>query len=92
MVFPRRAEILLANATVREKIRREEDGDLPAIIVSSTEEGMCSFTQSLADLVEREQVHFDTAMEYAPNRDALKSEIKGIKTSAQGLVGRECHE
>jgi twitching motility protein PilT len=81
-------EILLVNSTVREKIRRAEDADLPAIIASCGEEGMCSFTQSLADLVEREIVHYDTAMEFAPNRDALQSEVKGIKTSAQGLVGR----
>ncbi|MCK4658776.1 MAG: PilT/PilU family type 4a pilus ATPase [Phycisphaerae bacterium] len=81
-------EILLANSTVRDKIRREEDEDMPAIIVSSVEEGMRSFTQSLAELVETEKVHYDTAMEYAPNRDALQSEIKGIKTSTQGLVGR----
>ncbi len=81
-------EILLANSTVREKIRREEDEDLPAIIAGSVDEGMCSFTQSLAELVKGEKVHFDTALEFAPNRDALKSEIKGITTSAQGLVGR----
>ena len=81
-------EVLLANATVREKIRREEDEDMPAIISSNVEEGMRSFTRSLAELVEKEKVHFDTAMDYAPNRDALKSEVKGIKTSAQSLVGR----
>ena len=81
-------EVLLANSTVREKIRREEDEDLPAIITSSTQEGMSNFTQSLAELVEKEKVHFDTALDYAPNRDALKSEIKGITTSAQSLVGR----
>lgn len=81
-------EVLLANSTVREKIRREEDEDMPAIIAGSTEEGMRSFTHSLAELVENEMVHFDTAMDYAPNRDALKSEVKGIKTSTQSLVGR----
>ncbi|MFH0983042.1 MAG: PilT/PilU family type 4a pilus ATPase [Planctomycetota bacterium] len=82
------SEVLLVNATVREKIRHEEDEDFPAIISSCVEEGMHSFTQSLADLVEAEKVHYDTAMEFAPNRDALKSEIKGIKTSAQSLVTR----
>ncbi len=81
-------EVLLTNSTVKEKIRHEEDSDLPAIIASCTEEGMHGFTQSLAELVEKEKVHYDTAMEFAPNRDALQSEIKGIKTSAQGLVSR----
>ncbi|MCP4593478.1 MAG: PilT/PilU family type 4a pilus ATPase, partial [bacterium] len=81
-------EVLLANSTVREKIRREEDGDLPAIIGTCLEEGMRSFTHSLAELIETEKVHYDTALEYAPNRDALKSEVKGIKTATQSLVGR----
>jgi twitching motility protein PilT len=81
-------EVLLANSTVRDKIRREEDEDLPAIIATSREEGMCSFTDSLAELVERDLIFYDQALEYAPSREALTSAVKGIKTSAAGLVGR----
>jgi len=81
-------EVLLNNATVKDKIRREEDDDLPGIIATSREEGMQSFTDALAELVEKDMVYFDTAMEYAPNREALASAVKGIKTSAGGLVGR----
>lgn len=81
-------EVLLNNATVKEKIRHEEDEDLSAIITSSTEEGMRSFTMSLTELVEKERVYFDTALEYAPNREALQSAVKGIKTSAESLVSR----
>jgi len=46
------------------------------------------FTDSLAELVEREMVYFDTAMEYAPNREALESAVKGIKAASQTLVSR----
>ena len=81
-------EVMLNNSTVRDKIRRAEDEDLPAIIASSREDGMRNFTQSLCELVEKELVYYDTAMKHAPNRDALQSEIKGISTSSQGLVGR----
>ena len=81
-------EVLLNNSTVRDKIRREEDEDLPAIITGSIQEGMRSFVFSLAELVEKEKIYFDTAMEYAPSREALASAVKGIKTSTQGLVGR----
>jgi twitching motility protein PilT len=81
-------EVLLNNSTVRDKIRREEDEDLPAIITGSIQEGMRSFVFSLAELVENEKIYFDTAMEYAPSREALASAVKGIKTSAHGLVGR----
>jgi twitching motility protein PilT len=81
-------EVLLCNSTVKDKILHEEDQDLPAIISQSIQEGMRSFTLSLAELVEAEKVHFDTAMSYAPNPDGLKSLVKGIKTSAQSLVSR----
>jgi len=81
-------EVLLNNSTVRDKILHEEDEDLPGVIAQSIEEGMRSFTLSLSELVEKELVHFDTAMDYAPNPDALKSMVKGIKTAAQSLVGR----
>ena len=81
-------EVLINSATLKDKIRNEEDEDIPSIISGSTQEGMRSFTYSLAELVEKDMVFFDTAMEYAPNREALESAVKGIKTSAQTLVGR----
>ncbi len=81
-------EVLLNNSTVKDKIRHEEDEDLPSIIAGSVEEGMRNFTYSLAELIERDMVFYDTAMEYAPNREALESAVKGIKTTAQSLVGR----
>ncbi len=81
-------EVLLNNSTVKDKILHEEDEDLPGVIAQSVEEGMRSFTLSLAEMVEKELVHFDTAVDYAPNPDALKSLVKGIKTSTQSLVGR----
>ncbi|MCP4246112.1 MAG: PilT/PilU family type 4a pilus ATPase [bacterium] len=81
-------EVLLNNATVKDKIRHEEDEDLPAVIASSREEGMRSFTDSLAELVERDLVYYDTAREFAPSPEALASAVKGIKTSSQSLVGR----
>lgn len=81
-------EVLLNNSIVKDKILHEEDGDLPAIISQCQEEGMRNFTVSLAELIERELVHYDTAMEYAPSREALASAVKGIKTSATTLVGR----
>jgi twitching motility protein PilT len=73
---------------VRDKILHEEDEDLPAIISQCEGEGMRSFTHSLCELIETEKVHYDTALEYAPSREALASAVRGIKASAQGLVGR----
>lgn len=81
-------EVLLNNSLVKEKILNEMDEDLPAIISTSVADGMRNFTTSLRELIETEKVYYDTAMEYAPNREGLQSAVKGIKTSIQGLVGR----
>ena len=81
-------EVLLNSPTCKDLIRKEQDEDLPSLIESSEKEGMHTFTSSLAQLVRDELVFMDTAMEYAPNRDALASHIRGIKTSAQSLVHR----
>ncbi len=81
-------EVLLNTPIVAEKIRDAEDADLPAVINSSGGEGMHSFTQSLADLVRKEWVDLRTAMSFAPNRDALDSEIKGLEVRSKSLVSR----
>lgn len=81
-------EVLIANPSVREKIREGEEADLPAIINTSEGEGMHSFTSSLARLVNAEWVDLQTALLYAPNRDALNSTIRGVQVKAQTLVGR----
>jgi twitching motility protein PilT len=81
-------EVLLNTAVVKEKIREGYDEDIPSIINSSTAEGMRSFTFSLADLVNKELVSVQTAMGYAPNRDALASALKGVEVKAQTLVHR----
>ncbi|MBP7746574.1 MAG: PilT/PilU family type 4a pilus ATPase [Phycisphaerae bacterium] len=81
-------EVLLGEGIVKEKIRAGEDTDLPEIILGSKESGMRNFTMSLADLIEQGLIFADVAMEYAPNREALKGMMQGIKTSAQTLVHR----
>lgn len=81
-------EVLLNTTTVADKIRRGEDEDLAAIITQGAQDGMRNFTFSLAEMIEQEKIYFDVAMEYAPSPEALASAVKGIKTSAQGLVGR----
>lgn len=81
-------EVLLNNAVVKDKIVRGEDEDIPAIVAQSEQDGMRTFTTSLVELIESDKIYYDTAMEYAPSREALGSAVKGIKTASQGLVGR----
>ncbi len=81
-------EVLINSATCKDLIRRQQDQDMPALIESSDQEGMHSFTSSLAKLVKDELVFMDVAMDFAPNRDALASRIRGIKTTAQTMIHR----
>lgn len=81
-------EVLINTPIVGDKIREGEDADLPSIINASTAEGMHSMTQSLADLVKKDWVDLRTAMSYAPSRDALDSEIKGLEVRSKTLVSR----
>lgn len=80
-------EVLLGNPIVREKIREGQDADLPSI-VGKNEEGMHSTTHSLAELVKKEWVALTTAMEYAPNREALDSTLKGVQVKGASLIHR----
>ena len=71
-------EVLIRNTVVRDKILHEKDGEIPEVMNQYREDGMRSFTFSLCELVEAEVVHYDTAMDFAPNREALASAVKGI--------------
>jgi len=81
-------EVLIATPSVREKVREGYDEDLPAIVSNSLSEGMRTFTYSLAEMVNKEWTSMSTALEYAPNPDALKSMIKGLQVRVQSTVGR----
>lgn len=81
-------EVLLNNASVRESIKEGEDANIPAIIAASRQDGMRSFTDSLAELVETEMVAVATAMEYAPSREVLSSRLKGVQVRSATMTGR----
>ena len=81
-------EVLLNNSIVKDKILREEDEDMPAILHACREEGMRDFTQSLYELAEESRITRDVALDYAPNREALQSRMKGIDTAGESLISR----
>jgi len=72
-------EVMLRSPVVKDRILHEKDDELPAVMAQCHEEGMHTFTTSLRDLIQDEKVHYDTAMEVAPNREALASAVRGIK-------------
>jgi twitching motility protein PilT len=81
-------EVLINNGTAADKIREGEDDDLHAIISTNESMGMHTFTQSLARLVNEDWVDLKVAERYAPNRDALRSKVRGIEVKADTLVQR----
>jgi len=84
-------EVLLNNSTVNEKIREGEDEDLPAVVQSSENEGMHSFTSSLGRLVNEEWIDLKIAERYAPNAEALRSRVRGLTVKADSLIRRVKH-
>jgi twitching motility protein PilT len=79
-------EIMILNPTIRELIIKAEDKKLPDAIRIGFLEGMLDFTESLRQLVERGDVSKEAALEVAPNPEALKMAIKGIKVATPGIL------
>jgi twitching motility protein PilT len=79
-------EIMIINPTIRDLIIKGEDKKISDAIKIGYLEGMVDFTENLRQLVERGDVTKEVAMEVAPNPDALKMAIKGIKVATPGIL------
>ncbi len=79
-------EILLANPAVRKLISEGREADLPSVIRSSIREGMQDLTENLCELIKNGSIDPKDAYKYAPNTDELKMALKGIRTTAEGIL------
>lgn len=79
-------EIMIVNPTIRELLIRAEDKKLADAIRIGYIEGMVDFNENLRQLVARGDVNEADAVEVAPNPDALKMALKGIKVSQPGIL------
>jgi twitching motility protein PilT len=79
-------EIMIVNPTIRELIIKGDDKKLPDAIRIGYIEGMVDFNENLRQLVARGDVDEAAAIEVAPNPDALKMALKGIKVSQPGIL------
>jgi twitching motility protein PilT len=79
-------EIMNFTPTIRKLILEEQDEKLGDAIRIGAEDGMQDFTQSLKSLVDKELIDRETAMEVAPNREALKMALKGIAVRQGGIL------
>jgi twitching motility protein PilT len=79
-------EILIMNAGARKAVSEGNDARLADIIKISEHEGMQDFTMALRQRVESDMITREAAFEIAPNPDALKMALKGIKLPVSGLA------
>lgn len=79
-------EVLITNASARKLISDGREGDLPNVIRSSQQEGMQDLTYNLCELVKDGSVDPKDAYKYAPNTEELKMALKGITTTASGIL------
>lgn len=79
-------EVLISNAAVRKLISEGREVDLSSVIRSSQEEGMQDLTYNLCELVKNGSVDPKDAYKQAPNTEELKMALKGIRTTASGIL------
>jgi twitching motility protein PilT len=79
-------EVLLANPSVRKLISEGREADLPSVIRGAQREGMLDLTENLVKLVQDAWIDPKDAYKYAPNIDELKMALKGIRTTAEGIL------
>lgn len=79
-------EIMINSPIVRKLISEGREADLPAAIRAGQGEGMQDFTDSLHKLIEEEYVDLKVGLEYAPNVEELRMALKGIRSTASGIL------
>jgi len=79
-------EILIANPATRKLIAENRESDLPSVIRSCQGEGMQDLTYNLCELITNGMIDPKDAFRYAPNKDELKMAMKGIKSTASGIL------
>jgi twitching motility protein PilT len=79
-------EILIRTPIIKKLISDKREADIPAAIRAGTGEGMMDFTESLRRLVEEEWIDLKIAKEHAPNVEELEMAMKGIRSSAGGIM------
>jgi twitching motility protein PilT len=81
-------EIMIMNPTIRDLFTRDppEDKKIADAIRIGYQEGMIDFNEHLRQLVEVGEIDRATALEVAPNPEALKMALKGIRVAQTGIL------
>jgi twitching motility protein PilT len=65
-------ELLIVNSAVKNLIRENKIYQIPSVIETSFEDGMLSLNRSLAELVKKEEISMDSALNVSANPNELK--------------------
>ncbi|MDX2227339.1 MAG: ATPase, T2SS/T4P/T4SS family, partial [Verrucomicrobiae bacterium] len=84
-VFPAH-EIMLNNSTVRKMLEENKLDRLGAAVETGREEGMITFNQSLLALCKSGKITEPVALDFAPNPESLKMNLKGIFLSDDNRI------
>jgi twitching motility protein PilT len=79
-------EIMIVNSLIRDLIMKCDDKKIMDAIRIGYQDGMIDFNEHLRQLVEAGEVAREVALEVAPNPDALKMALKGIKVMQPGIL------
>ncbi len=79
-------EVMFNNPIVKRLIMDGSDEKLPRAIKSGKGEGMQDFEQALYELVGKEFITEETAIEYAENPHSLQMKLRGIFLSDEGGI------
>ncbi len=84
-------EVMMVNPSIKKLIREGVDERIPDVIRGGSGEGMQDLTQSLHALVKSKLLADRTALDFAPNPEALRMLLKGIVVggSQGGIIGRD---
>ena len=69
-------EVLIANHAVSNLIRENKIHEIPSVIETSLEQGMISLNRSLSDLVRRQEISLENALNYSLRPSELKSMMR----------------
>ncbi|MHC4250135.1 MAG: type IV pilus twitching motility protein PilT [Planctomycetota bacterium] len=82
-------EVMIVNPSIKKLIAESGDNKIPDVVRGARQEGMQDMTESLHELVKSKLVAERTALEVAPNPEALQMLLRGITVggSSGGIIG-----
>ena len=69
-------EVMICNNAVANLIRENKNHEIPAVIETSSKEGMISLNRALSDLVRNKEISLNDYIDYSLNQSELKNLLR----------------